>query len=109
MLPIPVRICLCRTFGVLFLGTLVGAMLLCSAYAKDTDSTSKVIQRDAPKGITTTFYTCIGKAGSDTVALGACLSAEKSVQDSRLNGTYKTLLSKLNDKAKGKLMIAERT
>ncbi|GGY17753.1 hypothetical protein GCM10008098_06860 [Rhodanobacter panaciterrae] len=109
MLPIPARIRLCQTFGVLFFGTLIVSQLLCSAHAKDTSSTSQVIQRDAPKGITTTFYTCIDKAGSDTVALGACLSAEKTTKDSRLNSTYKTLLGKLNDKAKDKLIIAERT
>ena len=61
------------------------------------------------KGITPTFYACIDKAGSDTVALGACLSAEKATQDTRLNTTYKALLGKLNDKAKSKLIIAERT
>jgi len=88
------------------LGTLVVSQLLCSTHAKDTDTTSQVIQRDGPKGITTTFYTCIDKAGSDTVALGACLSAEKTTQDSRLNSTYKTLLGKLNDQVKDKLIIA---
>ena len=85
------------------------ALLVYGASAVATDSTSQVIQRNAPKGITTTFYTCIDKAGTDTVAVGACLSAEKATQDARLNTTYKALLSKLNDKAKGKLIIAERT
>jgi uncharacterized protein YecT (DUF1311 family) len=79
------------------------------ARAVAADSTSRVIQHEAPKGITPTFYACIDKAGSDTVALGACLSAEKATQDTRLNTTYKALLGKLNDKAKSKLIIAERT
>ena len=72
------------------------------------DSTSQVIRRDAPKGITTTFFTCIDKAGSDTVALGGCLSAEKTKQDTRLNATYKTLLGKLNGKAKDGLVSAQQ-
>lgn len=101
-----IRSYIIKTIGML---AVTLTFLVCGASAVAADSTSQVIQRDAPKGITTTFYTCIDKAGSDTVALGACLSAEKTMQDSRLNSMYKTLLSKLNDKAKGKLIIAERT
>lgn len=91
-------------------GTLAIALTLIvyGAIAVAADSTSQVIRRDAPKGITTAFYTCIDKAGSDTVALAACLSTEKTTQDSRLNTTYKALLGKLDDKAKGRLIIAER-
>jgi uncharacterized protein YecT (DUF1311 family) len=84
------------------------ALLVYGAAAVAADSTSQVIRRDAPKGITTTFYACIDKAGSDTVALGACLSAEKTTQDARLNTTYKALLGKLNGKAKEGLISAER-
>jgi uncharacterized protein YecT (DUF1311 family) len=72
------------------------------------ESTSQVIRKDAPKGITTAFFTCIDKAGSDAVALGGCLSAEKTKQDTRLNATYKTLLGKLNGKAKDGLVSAQR-
>jgi uncharacterized protein YecT (DUF1311 family) len=84
------------------------ALLVYGAAAVAADSTRQVIQRNAPKGITTAFYTCIDKAGSDTVALGACLSAEKTTQDARLNTTYKALLGKLHGKAKDQLISAER-
>ncbi len=72
------------------------------------DGTSQVIRRDAPEGITTTFYTCIDKAGSDTVATGACLTAEKHMQDNRLNTVYKALLGKLQGKSKDGLVGAQR-
>ncbi|WP_158883730.1 lysozyme inhibitor LprI family protein [Rhodanobacter sp. L36] len=85
------------------------ALVVHSVGAIATDSTRALIQRNAPRGITTTFYTCIEKTGSDAVALGACLSAEKATQDDRLNSTYKALLAKLDDKAKDKLIAAERT
>jgi uncharacterized protein YecT (DUF1311 family) len=84
------------------------ALLVYGAAAVAADSTRQVIQRNAPKGITTTFYTCIDKAGSDTVALAACLSTEKTAQDARLNTTYKALLGKLHGKAKDQLISAER-
>ncbi|WP_266156578.1 lysozyme inhibitor LprI family protein [Dyella silvatica] len=84
------------------------ALLVYGAAALAADSTSQVIKRQAPKGITTTFYACIDKAGSDTVATAACLSAEKKTQDTRLNTTYKALLGKLNGKAKDGLVSAER-
>jgi uncharacterized protein YecT (DUF1311 family) len=82
----------------------------CLAYAAGAaaDSTAQVVKREAPKGITTTFYSCIDKAGSDTIAIGACLSAEKATQDGRLNTTYKALLGKLKGKAKEQLVSAER-
>lgn len=90
--------------------TLAIAFALCvyAAGAWAADSTSQVIKRQAPRGITTTFYACIDKAGSDTIALGGCLSAEKKTQDGRLNATYKALLGKLNGKAKDGLVNAER-
>ena len=84
------------------------ALLAYGAMAAAADSTSQAIKRDAPEGITATFYTCIDNAGSGTVALAACLSTEKATQDTRLNTTYKALLGKLDDKAKDKLIIAER-
>ena len=84
------------------------ALLVYGAAAVAADSTRQVIQRNAPKGITTAFYTCIDKAGSDTVALAACLSTEKTAQDARLNTTYKALLGKLHGKAKDQLISAER-
>lgn len=84
------------------------ALLVYGTGALAADSTSQVIKRQAPKGITTAFYACIDKAGSDTVGAGACLSAEKKTQDTRLNTTYKALLGKLNGKAKDGLVNAER-
>lgn len=87
----------------------IGLVLLSyGAAAVAADSTSQAIKRQAPNGITAAFYTCIDKAGSDTVATSACLSAEKKAQDSRLNTAYKTLLGKLNGKAKDGLVSAER-
>lgn len=91
-----------RTFAVAF------ALLAYEAVAVASDSTSQVIHREAPKGITTTFYTCIDKAGSDTIAIAACLTTEKTTQDARLNTTYKALLGKLHGKAKDQLISAER-
>ena len=88
--------------------TVAFVLLTYGAIATASDSTSQVIRREAPKGITTTFYTCIDKAGSDTIAIGACLSTEKTTQDARLNTTYKALLGKLHGKAKDQLISAER-
>ncbi|HEV2680902.1 MAG TPA: lysozyme inhibitor LprI family protein [Rhodanobacter sp.] len=84
------------------------ALLAYGAAASAADSRSQAIKSHAPKGITTAFYTCVDKADSDTVAIAACLSAEQTRQDNRLNAAYKALLGKLNDKAKDKLVIAER-
>ena len=84
------------------------ALLAYGACAVAADSTSQVIRQLAPKGITTAFFACIDKAGSDTIALGACLSAEKATQDTRLNATYKALLGKLDGKSKDGLISAQR-
>jgi uncharacterized protein YecT (DUF1311 family) len=84
------------------------ALLVYGATAVAAESTSDLIRRDAPKGITETFYACIDKADYDTVAVAACLSAEEHVQDARLNSTYRALLAKLDSKAKEQLVAAER-
>jgi uncharacterized protein YecT (DUF1311 family) len=84
------------------------ALLVTGSSAFAADSTSQVIKRQAPKGITASFYTCVDKAGSDTTAQGVCLSAEKKTQDTRLNTTYKALTAKLTGKAKDNLLNAER-
>jgi uncharacterized protein YecT (DUF1311 family) len=86
------------TFALLVTGT--------SAFA--ADSTSQVIKRQAPKSITATFYNCVDKAGSDATAQGACINAEKKVQDTRLNTAYKALTAKLTGNAKTNLLNAER-
>jgi uncharacterized protein YecT (DUF1311 family) len=84
------------------------ALLVTGSSAFAADSTSQVIKRQAPKGITASFYTCVDKAGSDTTAQGACLATEKKTQDTRLNTTYKALTAKLTGKAKDNLLNAER-
>ena len=88
--------------------TITLALLVYGASAVASDSRSQAVKSHAPKGITTAFYTCIDKAGSDTIAIGACLSTEKTTQYARLNTTYKALLGKLNGKAKDQLISAER-
>lgn len=84
------------------------SLLVTGVSAFAADSTGQVIKRQAPRGITASFYACVDKAGSDITAQGACLSAEKNVQDARLNATYKALTAKLTGKAKDNLLIAER-
>lgn len=78
------------------------------AAAMAAESTSDLIRRDAPKGITEAFYSCIDKANYNGTAVGACLSSEQDVQDARLNRAYKALLSKLDGKGKQQLVNAER-
>jgi uncharacterized protein YecT (DUF1311 family) len=84
------------------------ALLAYGAAAAASESTSDLIRRDAPKGISETFYSCIDKADSDDIEEAACLSAEQSVQDSRLNRTYKALMAGLDAKAKAQLVDSER-
>ncbi|HWX67423.1 MAG TPA: lysozyme inhibitor LprI family protein [Rhodanobacter sp.] len=84
------------------------ALLAYGAAAVAADSRSQAIKTHAPKGITTAFYTCVDKADSDTIAIAACLSAEQTRQDNRLNAAYKALLGKLTPKAKDALIRAER-
>jgi uncharacterized protein YecT (DUF1311 family) len=85
---------------------------ICSeAYGQTpTDSTAQVIRSQAPKGITGGFYACIEEAdlNSDQLALGACVTAERKVQDNRLNAVYKSVLGKLNGQEKEELIIAQR-
>ena len=68
------------------------------------------IKRRAPQGITTRLYACVDKAdaSASTSAIAACLSAEEAAQDNRLNNTYKTLLGKLNGKAKDALVSSQQ-
>jgi Uncharacterized protein conserved in bacteria len=84
------------------------ALLAYGAVAVAADSRSQTIKSHAPKGITTAFYRCVDMAGSDTIAIAACLSAEQTRQDNRLNSAYKALLGKLTPKAKDALIRAER-
>jgi uncharacterized protein YecT (DUF1311 family) len=84
------------------------ALLITGSSALAAGSTSQVIRRQAPRSITASFYTCVDKAGSDTTAQGACLTAEKRTQDARLNTTYKALNAKLTGNAKANLLTSER-
>lgn len=87
------------------------AVLALASYATAAtadESTSQIIRQHAPAGITETFYRCIDKADSDTVASAACLTAEQDRQDKRLNANYKALLAKLTPEQKKQLVIAER-
>jgi uncharacterized protein YecT (DUF1311 family) len=84
------------------------ALVAYGAAAVAAESTSDLIRRDAPKGITEAFYSCIDKADSADLEEADCLSQEREAQDRRLNVVYKALLSKLDKQQKEKLVQAER-
>ena len=84
------------------------ALLAHCAGASAAESLANGIKRRAPQGITTRLYACVDKAGDNPDAIGACLSAEKTAQDDRLNTAYKTLLGKLNGQAKDALVSSEQ-
>ena len=84
------------------------ALFACASAAGATERPSDPIRRAAPVGITEAFYTCLDKADYDSIAVGACLSAEEDVQDARLNRAYKTLMGKLDGKAREQLLASER-
>lgn len=88
--------------------TLSLAFFMYGSGAQANESTTQVIKRQAPPGITNLFYACVENAGSDGIALAACQSGEKERQDVRLNGAYKALLSTQRDTAKENLIRAER-
>jgi uncharacterized protein YecT (DUF1311 family) len=71
-------------------------------------SGSQDIKSRSPSGITSTFFTCTDKAGSDAIAIAACMTSERKFQDARLNRTYKELLGTLNGKANDELVTAEK-
>ena len=84
------------------------ALLTHSAGAGAAESLANGIKRRVPQGITTRLYACVDKAGDSPDAIGACLSAEKTAQDARLNTAYKTLLGKLNGNAKDALVNSQQ-
>lgn len=84
------------------------ALIACASAAGAVERPSEPVRRDAPKGISEAFYACIDKADYDTIAVGTCLSAEEDLQDARLNRAYKTLMGKLDGKAKEQLVASER-
>jgi uncharacterized protein YecT (DUF1311 family) len=73
-----------------------------------TASGSQDIGNSSPSGITSAFFACTDKSGSDTIAIAACMTNERKFQDARLNKIYKQLLSVLNGKAKDELVASER-
>ncbi|MDQ7994375.1 MAG: lysozyme inhibitor LprI family protein [Luteibacter sp.] len=70
--------------------------------------TAQAIRHSAPKGITEALYTCIDKAGLDQTLLGKCVAAERGIQDARLNKAYGQLMTKLDDRTKEAVKVAER-
>jgi uncharacterized protein YecT (DUF1311 family) len=84
------------------------ALLAYGAAAAASESTSDLIRRDAPKGISETFYACIDKARTNTIEVAACVSQERARQDHRLNLAYAALLQKLNPEQRTNLVAAER-
>lgn len=84
------------------------ALVMYGPGAQAYESTTQVIKRQAPAGISDVFYDCIENAGSENIALAACQAAEKKRQDARLNTAYKALLSKQRGTAKDNLVHAER-
>ncbi|HWV05425.1 lysozyme inhibitor LprI family protein [Ralstonia sp.] len=84
------------------------ALLAHSTGAFAAESLANGVKRRAPQGISTKLYACVDKAPDNPDAIGACLSAEKTAQDERLNRAYQTLSSKLNGKAKDALVSSEQ-
>jgi uncharacterized protein YecT (DUF1311 family) len=82
------------------------ALLMYGSGAQANESTAQVIKRQAPAGITDLFYRCVEDAGSESIALAACQSAEKERQDTRLNTAYEALLNKQRGTAKDNLIRA---
>jgi uncharacterized protein YecT (DUF1311 family) len=87
---------------------IVAALLAYGASAAAADSTSDLIRRDAPKGITETFYACIDNAHTNSIQEAACVSQERERQDHRLNAVYASLLEKLDPAQKKSVIAAER-
>lgn len=83
-------------------------MFMVQVAAAAAESRSHSIKSHAPQGITDTFYACVDKAGSDTIAAANCLTEEHARQDARLNAKYKVLIGKLHPEARDELVHAER-
>jgi uncharacterized protein YecT (DUF1311 family) len=77
--------------------------------AQSNDSpTAQAIRRNAPKGVSEAFFSCVSKAGSDQDKISDCISTEKQSQDARLNKAYGALMTHLDDKSKASVRLAER-
>jgi uncharacterized protein YecT (DUF1311 family) len=85
------------------------ALLACGASAAGAaESTSDLIRRDAPKGVSEAFYSCIDKANTSSIGEAECISRERERQDRRLNAAYTALMQKLEPEQKKGLVAAER-
>ena len=84
------------------------AALMASSTMALAVEASPAMSRGAPKGITEPFYRCTHEAAGDMVGLGQCATAERKVQDKRLNDAYAALMGKLDENGKAHLRAAER-
>src|SRR5690242_8577227 len=84
------------------------ALVAYGTAAMAAESTSDLIRRDAPEGITEAFYACIDEAKSNEMDKAYCLSQERKRQDNRLNASYQALLHKLEGDQKKNVIEAER-
>ena len=84
------------------------ALLAHSGGTFAAESLANGVKRRAPQGISTKLYACVDKAPDNPDAIGACLSAEKTAQNERLDRAYQTLSSKLNGRAKDALASSEQ-
>jgi uncharacterized protein YecT (DUF1311 family) len=58
--------------------------------------------------LTKEYSTCMGKAHGVTVTMFDCISKETALQDSKLNSTYKKLMTQLSTSRKKELLAAQR-
>ncbi len=79
-----------------------------SAAVGETGPSRQAPDAAGVKGFSTTYLSCQKAARDDLLQNDACISAELKYQDTRLNRTYKALLSTLKPDAKRALVIAER-
>lgn len=91
-----------KAYAIAVVAMLLGPAVACA------DEAGQAMRNGAPKGVTERFYACTEKAGGDIVGLGNCSSAEKKVQDARLNKAYAALMAKLDATGKEHLRAAER-
>lgn len=80
----------------------------CACAAAAAERPSDRIRRDAPKGITETFYACIDEAKFSDIDKAYCVSQERERQDRRLNASYRALLHRLDGDQKKDVIEAER-
>ncbi|MGN2245589.1 lysozyme inhibitor LprI family protein [Frateuria sp. GZRR35] len=88
--------------------TVIAFALFAASVAGAVERPSDAIRRDAPKGLTETFYACIDEAKSSDIDKAYCLSQERERQDARLNRAYQALLHKLDGDQKKDVINAER-